>query len=155
MPMAPSALPPLDKVDPVREWQPWEPDARDPWGLKWAGHLYRRAAFGANLDELRQPVRRGHRARLDLLVGGGLQYASWLPVQTSLGWRAASRNNESDLRAWWLYWMLHTLFPLREKMALFWHNHFATSIAKVRSTRSMLQQNLLLREHALGKFGPF
>jgi uncharacterized protein (DUF1800 family) len=153
--MAPSALPPLDKIDPVREWQPWEPDARDPWGLKWAAHLYRRAAFGASLDELRQAVRRGHHATLDLLTGDGLKMRDWLPVQASTGRSAANRNNESELRAWWLYWVLHSLFPLREKMTLFWHNHFATSIAKVRSTRSMLQQNLLLRQHALGKFGPF
>ncbi|HEY8506382.1 MAG TPA: DUF1800 domain-containing protein, partial [Gemmataceae bacterium] len=39
-------------------------------------------------------------------------------------------------------------------MTLFWHNHFATSIAKVRLPLLMRDQNLLLREHALGKFGP-
>jgi uncharacterized protein (DUF1800 family) len=40
-------------------------------------------------------------------------------------------------------------------MTLFWHNHFATSIAKVQRTTLMFDQNRLLREHALGKFGPF
>src|SRR5207244_11243995 len=45
--------------------------------------------------------------------------------------------------------------PLREKLTLFWHNHFATSIAKVRSPELMFRQNCLLRERALGKFGPF
>ena len=40
-------------------------------------------------------------------------------------------------------------------MTLFWHNHFATSIAKVRLTTLMFHQNLLIRKHALGKFGPF
>ena len=25
--MAPNTLPPLDKLDPVRAWQPWQPDA--------------------------------------------------------------------------------------------------------------------------------
>jgi uncharacterized protein (DUF1800 family) len=38
-------------------------------------------------------------------------------------------------------------------MTLFWHNHFATSLAKVKSPALMKQQNLLLRKHALGKFG--
>src|SRR5262249_51260276 len=69
-PMPPSALPPLDQVDPVRAWQPWEPDAQDPWGRKWAGHLYRRAAFGATLDELRAAEKAGHRATLDKLCKG-------------------------------------------------------------------------------------
>jgi len=43
--MAPT---PLDKIDPVAAWQPWEPDAKQPWNLQWAGHLARRAGFGAN-----------------------------------------------------------------------------------------------------------
>jgi uncharacterized protein (DUF1800 family) len=47
-----------------------------------------------------------------------------------------------------------TPFPLRERMTLFWHNHFATSIAKVKLPALMRDQNLLLRRHALGKFGP-
>ena len=51
--------------------------------------------------------------------------------------------------------MLHGSHPLREKMTLFWHNHFATSIIKVQTTALMLKQNELLRRHALGKFGPF
>ena len=45
--------------------------------------------------------------------------------------------------------------PLREKLTLFWHNHFATSIAKVREIKSMFDQNITLRKHALGKFRPF
>ena len=47
------------------------------------------------------------------------------------------------------------LHPLRERMTLFWHDHFATSIAKVMQVPAMKQQNVLLRQHALGKFGPF
>ena len=41
----------------------------------------------------------------------------------------------------------------REKMTLFWHGHFATSVAKVRDSYLMWQQNELLREHAFGNFG--
>jgi hypothetical protein len=40
-------------------------------------------------------------------------------------------------------------------MTLFWHNHFATSYAKVRSTKLMYEQNVILRKHALGRFRPF
>jgi uncharacterized protein (DUF1800 family) len=49
--------------------------------------------------------------------------------------------------------MRHTPTPLVEKMTLFWHGHFATSAAKVRESELMLQQNELLRRHALGDFG--
>ena len=50
--------------------------------------------------------------------------------------------------------MRHTPAPLVEKMTLFWHGHFATSAAKVREPKLMLQQNELLRRHALGNFEP-
>ena len=51
--------------------------------------------------------------------------------------------------------MLNGGHPLREKLTLFWHDHFATSLAKVREPALMFRQNCLLREHALGRFGPF
>ena len=50
--------------------------------------------------------------------------------------------------------MLQGGHPLREKLTLFWHNHFATSLVKVQSPDLMFRQNCLLREHALGRFGP-
>ena len=47
---------------------------------------------------------------------------------------------QGRLSAWWLDRMLKTRHPLREKMTLFWHNHFATSNAKVQNARFMLGQ---------------
>ena len=58
-----------------------------------------------------------------------------------------------DLRAWWLEEMLQTRSPLTERMTLFWHNHFVSSQQKVRYTRLMYEQNVLLRTHAGGNFG--
>jgi uncharacterized protein (DUF1800 family) len=49
--------------------------------------------------------------------------------------------------------MLHGPDPLREKLTLFWHGHFATSNHKVQSVAAMLEQNELLRRQALGNFG--
>jgi uncharacterized protein (DUF1800 family) len=48
--------------------------------------------------------------------------------------------------------MLRAGHPLREKLALFWHNHFATSHAKVQNARYMLGQYRLVHDHALGSF---
>src|SRR5262249_637814 len=42
--------------------------------------------------------------------------------------------------------------PLREKMTLFWHGHFATSNRKVHNVERMLAQNELFRRKALGDF---
>ena len=57
-----------------------------------------------------------------------------------------------DLRTWWLEEMLQTRSPLTERMTLFWHNHFVSSQQKVRYTKLMYEQNVLLRRHAGGRF---
>ncbi|MEX0586120.1 MAG: DUF1800 domain-containing protein, partial [Pirellulales bacterium] len=44
--------------------------------------------------------------------------------------------------------------PLRERMTLLWHNHFATSATKVNRLPLMLRQNGLMRRHALDRFRP-
>src|SRR5258707_6197417 len=58
-----------------------------------------------------------------------------------------------QLAAWWLYRLLHSPHPLQEKLTLFWHNHFATSNAKVQNASFMLGQYELMRKYALGDFG--
>jgi hypothetical protein len=150
------ALAPLDHVDPAQAWQPWQPDAEHPFDLKWAGHLYRRAAFGASLADLKAAVARGLPATLDQLLKGDPDKAAGFEYLLARdGEKIARENNAGSLRAWWLYAMHRTPHPLREKMTLFWHNHFATSIVKVQRAVLMYQQNVLLRRHALGKFRPF
>ena len=146
---------PLDKLDPADAWRAWAPSAAEPWDRKWAAHLYRRAAFGASNEELAQAVKAGPTDTLDLLLNGQPKAAEMLPTLTDVGRVAATRDGDgTQLRGWWLYCMLQGGHPLREKMALFWHNHFATSNEKVRSADLMFRQNTLFREHALGKFGP-
>ena len=58
-----------------------------------------------------------------------------------------------ELRSWWMTEMLTTTSPLTERMTLFLHNHFVSSLQKVRSAHLMYHQHLLLRRHALGNFG--
>src|SRR5262245_23682372 len=41
---------------------------------------------------------------------------------------------------WWAERMLRTKCPLEEKLALFWHGHFATSDTKVSDYRKMVEQ---------------
>jgi hypothetical protein len=153
--MAESALVPLEKLDPAKTWKPWQPDTKQPFDLKAAGHLYRRAAFGGSLAELRQAVKQGFSATLDRLLDGETGVEKRLAFLTSTGELIAGQGNANQLRGWWLYTMLHSLHPLREKLTLFWHDHFATSINKVTSTQMMFKQNLTLRKHSLGKFEPF
>ena len=69
-----------------------------------------------------------------------------------LYWLRASRLETHRLGYWWANRMLTTPRPFQEKMALFWHGHFATTEEKVRDYRKLQIQNELLRQHATGKF---
>jgi uncharacterized protein (DUF1800 family) len=145
----------LEKVDPADAWKPWQPSSAEPWSRKWAAHLLRRAAFGYSRDELIEAERLGPEGTLELLLEGRPQATEVLETLVDVGKLAAERDEGGDqLQGWWLYCMLHGGHPLREKLTLFWHNHFATSLVKVQSPALLFRQNCLLREHALGKFGP-
>ena len=67
-------------------------------------------------------------------------------------WLRASRLETNRVAYWWADRMLATQRPLEEKMALFWHDHFATSEEKVRDYRKMLKQNELFRAQGTGNF---
>lgn len=53
-----------------------------------------------------------------------------------------------ELRGWWLQRMAKGPRPFQEKMVLFWHGHFATSMVKVRDAYLMWRQNELFRRLA-------
>ena len=141
-------------LDPRDAWEPYRPSADHPWDLRKAGHLHRRAAFGATWAELQQSLADGpDRAVTRLLAGGPPdpefdRTSDFLASERSLPIGAPA----PQLAAWWLARMMRSPHPLREKLTLFWHNHFATSNAKVRNARSMLGQYRLLYRHALGDF---
>lgn len=65
--------------------------------------------------------------------------------------RQLKRRGE-DLRLWWFTEMMNTPAPVGEVMTLFWHNHFTSSLKKVKRPIMLYRQNVLLRQHALGDF---
>jgi uncharacterized protein (DUF1800 family) len=139
-------------IDPRWAWEPYRPSDQDPWDLRRAGHLYRRAAFGASWEDLQAAVADGPEKSVEKLLRG----------RDDLAFERDSRfmadsvrrvNNDNQLAPWWLHRLVRdNPHPLREKMTLFWHNHFATSNAKVRNAGYMLGMYDLLSRHALGNF---
>jgi hypothetical protein len=65
-------------------------------------------------------------------------------------WLRATMLETRRVGYWWANRMLATAHPLEEKMALFWHGHFATHENKVRDYRKMLQQIELFEHRATG-----
>ncbi len=138
-------------------WQPYKPTDSQLWNLRRVKHLHRRAALGATWTELQRDLRDGPEASITRLLEGKSrslgQREDFESMARIIGDSAARSDDENRLKAWWLFRFLFTPDPLREKLALMWHNHFATSNLKVKDLRLMLQQNELFRQFASGKFG--
>jgi uncharacterized protein (DUF1800 family) len=140
-------------IDPRWAWEPYRPSAKAPWDVRRVGHLYRRAGFGANAAELEAGRKDGPGPTLARLLEGGPGLKEFDARMAPLARTIARSNNGQQLKAWWLARMLYSPHPLREKLTLFWHNHFATSNAKVQNAGFMLGQYERMRRHALGNFG--
>jgi len=156
--MSKAGLLPLDKLDPVAEWAAWKPSAEQPWNAKWAAHLYRRGGFGASRTELRDAVDYGMEATVKRLFDSPKEaikretaISGPMGTNPTTGMPDSSRH-AAQLQAAWVQRMITGIEPLREKMSLFWHNHFATSIKKVNNGELMEKQGNLLFTHALGSF---
>ena len=116
-------------------WAPYQPTANDPWDPRKVAHLHRRAGFGATWAELQPDLKAGPAESVDRLFNPVGESVEEREVLASLRQGVlTSRETEVErLKAYWLYRILFHPDVLREKMTLFWHNHFATSNAKVKS----------------------
>jgi uncharacterized protein (DUF1800 family) len=61
----------------------------------------------------------------------------------------------NSLKSWWISQMLQPGRNIREKMTLFWHNHFATQTTTVQDSRYLYKHHALLRANCLGNFKDF
>ena len=132
-------------------------------------HLYRRAGFGARLDELRPLAAGGYDAAVEALLNRSTvdATADALPrpqlvstvspgeIETLDERKSRTKLRGEQRRAialWWLERMTIASVPLREKLAFFWHGHFATSVDKVDEAQFMLGQNEIFRSMGAGRF---
>ncbi len=142
-------------------------------------HILRRMGFGASPADL--ALWAG--VPTDTVIDRLLNYESmstdhdsrigqpeYVGITTSAGNPFSPNTLINDARQRWLFRMVHSQRPLEEKMALFWHNHFATAYSKLagavgqeRATRLMdndptslagspAGQIQVLREFATGSF---
>lgn len=154
------------------------PLSRQQWSYETAAHLLNRAGFGGTPIEIEAAYGNGLDATVHDLVDISDDFANVPPpawarpraigkIVTQMRSRKISPKerrerkrefhgmegeNILDLRHWWLEGMLTSPAPLLEKMTLFWHGHFATSVLKVRDGYWMWLQNDTLRRNALGNF---
>jgi uncharacterized protein (DUF1800 family) len=135
-------------------WKPYQPSDEAPWTLRRVVHLHRRAGFAATWHELQRDLEAGPKRSINRILAGSIRIPIGFEQMSGTIADAAVRSRQPErLKAWWLYRMLLTGDPLREKMVLLWHNHFATSNRKLEDLSLMRRQNDVFRTHALARFG--
>ena len=111
------------------------------------GHLLRRAGFGASAAELTALEGMSTFEALAYVmnvddqpddVDSKIGQTDHISVN-SAGRPFSPNSNIEDARQRWLFRMIHSPRPLQEKMALFWHNHFATAYSKIAGTFGAIQ----------------
>lgn len=147
------------------------------WNERHARHLMNRAGFGVPHSAIPTLVEAGPSAAVDLFVNYE-RFADNAPSTDFVTPRSedefskvdASKLDEEErrqlqnqrqrreraeideLKVWWLKQMLHSSRPLQEKMALFWHGHFATSARQVTQPEHNLGILNVFREYATASF---
>ena len=115
-------------------------------------HLLRRASFGATPDELDRAIEKGYEATVEELLNPAAPDV--LPDDLIRRYHVdqSEFRGSSSASANWVYRMVKTDSPLREKMCLFWHRVFATAATKLIQARVVLNQIDMLREYGMGSF---
>lgn len=147
-------------------------------GFDEARHLLSRTSFGVTPAEIHAFEVLDYTAVVDRLVSNPRREAmtpapDWIgmgPTELQRRQRAAEaqrkqgidgkklevtlpvREQGRELKNWWVEEMIATDQPLVERMTLFWHGHFTSSLAKVRYPSSLFRQNALFRREALGNY---
>ena len=149
-------------VNPLSDLTPYE----GPWQYEQAGHLLRRACFGPTVEEINEAVSLGLEETINQLFAEQpapeppMNYyfqedpfvqvgESWLGAPFSPEVNLLSYRNQS-LRAWIFQNLLNEGMGIREKMILFWHNHFA--VAGIADANFHYRYLELLRSFAWGNF---
>lgn len=143
----------LDRFRPETAWQPFFAGRTNRWDRVKVGHLFRRAAFGASQVRIEQGLQQLPEQIVDRLLAGGEDLPEFEAGMERLLPGVVESNNAAQAQALWMHRLLASPHPLQERMTLFWHDHFATSNAKVNRVPLMVRQIETLRRHSLGHFG--
>lgn len=79
--------------------------------------------------------------------------ATWVNTNSNDGGTNASRR--LNFKNWWTGLMINQSTNIREKMVMFWHNHFATETQTIQNGIYCYKNNECLRRNALGNYKVF
>ena len=139
---------------------PWLDTYTGTWTRREAAHLLRRVSFGANSTQLNTAVSDGLLATINKVFAS--RPLPDPPVDQTTGevWvtgehydlKKGDNYYNQSTRAWIVGLMLEDSPSIREKLTLFWMNHFATESVIVSQAIFTYRLLSFLRENSLGNF---
>lgn len=166
---------PLDVELPTGDLTPWTPSASNPWDERSILHFYGRLGFMPTQAEVQSALTRTPKDILRDAMDDNW-CSTWLPAPLP-GWEQwlyvqPYDGTGNDHKKWQdqedlyqggkfhttLHWITMFAAPesfLREKLALFWHNHFVVSLAKLYYPKHYYEYIKTLRSNAWGNFKQF
>jgi uncharacterized protein (DUF1800 family) len=146
--------------------------AGDPeFNARAAEHLWNRAGFGASTEEVERLVTLGHARAVSAMLAPGTDTIPFFverfaevprSEQKELSESERNRLNNAardkerrqlqEYISWWVERMQACEQPMRERMVLFWHGYFTSSVDEVRRANMLIRQNQFFREQGLGSF---
>jgi uncharacterized protein (DUF1800 family) len=141
------------------------------WDAEIVKHLLKRTLFGATRDDVKYFLGLGFAGSIQALLNDStplplppvkdynpstagvpdtniLAGQTWVSDTNGDGTVASLRR--SSFKKWWIGNMLQQERNLREKMTIFWHNHFATETNDISNAQYVYKHHNFLRANALG-----
>lgn len=133
-------------------------------------HLLKRTLFGATRQDINYFLARTFQQSVDEILAvppappappvkeypitaadtNIAQGATWVDDPNTDG--SVNSLRIASFKKWWMGVMINQERSVREKMTLFWHNHFATETNVIGNARFIYKHHALLRANALGNF---
>ena len=140
------------------------------WNFDKAKHLLKRAMVSPNKDQIDQAVQDGLTGTINKLFAPTSEPAppinpdfasdpytpigtTWINSPFAFNIAGLGTSRVQSLVSWVMGLMLNEGVSIKEKMTLFWYNHFVTE--SVQDARAAYINNKLYRENALGNFREF
>ncbi|TPN83907.1 DUF1800 domain-containing protein [Aquimarina algicola] len=138
----------------------YTPSSSNPWNKQKVNHLYRRIGFGASSSMMTEALTKTPSSLVDQLVQEALdlvptaapRWGYWVRDQF-----LRSSTTPPEYKRIWKTQIIDDLSKnnLRDRLTLFWSNHFVTEELVYQSPAYMFQYYNLLQLHALGNFKAF
>lgn len=143
---------------------PYSPTAQQPWNTQRVAHLYRRMGFGATPAQITAGLGMSPTALVDIVIDTAIALPP-TPQPIWGNWTVLPTNNylvdfddevRDHLAEWTRQWLNNMVTNgFRERIALFWHNHFVTEWNNYQCSSYLYDYLRLLQQYSLGNFKTF